>query len=393
MSDADAAPPAEPLTIAMLSPYALTRPGGVQGQVIGLANALRELGHRVTVLCPADKGERLPESVGDHVVVGRPIALSSNGSVAPVAFWPNAVAAVERTARSGGFDVLHAHEPLAPMAAYGLVLTAPLPMVGTYHRAGVSRWVPILTPLVELVGRRMQVKVAVSEAARVTGERSSGGSFEVLFNGVDVHRFETADPVRDEHGRPTVLFLGRHELRKGLNVLLDAFERVERSAVLWVAGDGPCSEVERRRHPASDRVQWLGVLSEDEVAARLAGAHVLCAPSLHGESFGMVLLEGLAAGCAVVASDIDGYRAAAGGHASLVPPGDVDALARALGVALADAVEGSGLSSPDARKAAVEYARGWSMDTLAERYVDVYRRAIAAYWSGHPRRSRRRATS
>ena len=361
--------------------------------MIGLANALRELGHRVTVLCPADKGERLPESVGDHVVVGRPIALSSNGSVAPVAFWPNAVAAVERTARTGGFDVLHAHEPLAPMAAYGLVLTAPLPMVGTYHRAGVSRWVPILKPLVELVGRRMQVKVAVSEAARETGERSSGGSFEVLFNGVDMHRFETADPVRDEHGRPTVLFLGRHELRKGLNVLLDAFERVERSAVLWVAGDGPCSEVERRRHPASDRVQWLGVLSEDEVAARLAGAHVLCAPSLHGESFGMVLLEGLAAGCAVVASDIDGYRAAAGGHASLVPPGDVDALASALGVALADAVEGSGLSSPDARKAAVEYARGWSMDTLAERYVDVYRRAIAAYWSGHPRRSRRRATS
>src|SRR6516225_3800637 len=228
----------------MLSPYALTRPGGVQGQVIGLANALRELGHRVTVLCPADKGERLPESVGDHVVVGRPIALSSNGSVAPVAFWPNAVAAVERTARKGGFDVLHAHEPLAPMAAYGLVLTAPLPMVGTYHRAGVSRWVPILKPLAELVGRRMEVRVAVSEAAKETGERSSGGEFEVLFNGVDVERFAGAAPLRDEEGRPTVLFLGRHEQRKGLDVLLDAFAMIDRSAVLWVSGDGPAGEVQ-----------------------------------------------------------------------------------------------------------------------------------------------------
>ena len=128
--------------------------------------------------------------------------------------------------------------------------------------------------------------------------------------------------MRDEQGRPVVLFLGRHEARKGLDVLLDAFAMVERPAVLWVAGDGPGSEVQRRRHPESDRVRWLGMLSDDEVASRLAGADVLCAPSLHGESFGMVLLEGMAAGCAVVASDIEGYRSAAGGHAELVPPGD-----------------------------------------------------------------------
>ena len=119
--------------------------------------------------------------------------------------------------------------------------------------------------------------------------------------------------------------------------------------------------------------------SDEEVAARLAGADVLCAPSLHGESFGMVLLEGMAAGCAVVASDIEGYRSAAGGHAVLVPPGDVPALTRALGTALAGAVEGSGQSATEQRKAAVEYARRWSMEALAERYVDVYTRAIAAY--------------
>jgi phosphatidylinositol alpha-mannosyltransferase len=227
----------------------------------------------------------------------------------------------------------------------------------------------------------MEVRVAVSDAARETGEQSSGGRFEVLFNGVDMERFESAVPVHDDADprRPTVLFIGRHEQRKGLNVLLDAFATLERPAVLWVASEGPATEVQRRRHPESDRVHWLGRLTDEEIAARLSGADVLCAPSLHGESFGMVLLEGMAAGCAVVASDIDGYRMAAAGHAALVPPGDKAALARALGVALADVVEGSGQSAPEAHKAAVEHARNWSMDTLAERYLDVYARAIASY--------------
>ena len=362
----------------MLSPYSLSRPGGVQGQVIGLSRALRVRGHDVTVLAPADGPGGMPDDVGEHYVIGRPTELHSNGSVAPVALSPTAAARAERFVRHGRFDVVHVHEPLAPMAAYGLVLTAPEPMVGTYHRAGVSRWVPVLKPLAELVGRRMQIRVAVSEAARRTGQRAGGGDFEVLFNGVEMDRFESAPPRRDEEGRPAVLFLGRHEQRKGLNVLLDSFARLERPAVLWVAGDGPATEVERRRYPESDRVRWLGLLRDDEVAARLAGAAVLCAPSLRGESFGMVLLEGMAASCAVVASDIEGYRTASGGHAALVPPGDAGALARALGSALADAVEGVGQSSPEARKAATEYARAWSMDTLAERYLDVYARAIDA---------------
>jgi phosphatidylinositol alpha-mannosyltransferase len=321
----------------------------------------------------------VPESVGEHFVIGRPVALRSNGSVAPVALSPIAAARAERFVRQGHFDVVHLHEPLAPMASYGFVLKAPLPMVGTYHRAGVSRWVRPLGPLAELVGRRMQIRVAVSESARETGLSSGGGDFEVLFNGVDMDRFELAEPYRDPEGRPAVLFLGRHEPRKGLQVLLDAFATLERPAVLWVAGDGPATEVQRRRHPPSDRVHWLGVLSDEEVASRLAGADVLCAPSLQGESFGMVLLEGMAAGSTVVASDIEGYRMASGGHATLVPPGDVAALARALDAALAEAAEPS---TTEARKEATEYARDWSMETLAKRYVDVYGRAIEAFRAG-----------
>ncbi|MGP0030465.1 MAG: glycosyltransferase family 4 protein [Acidimicrobiales bacterium] len=359
----------------MLSPYSLSRPGGVQGQVFGLAAALRALGHQVTVLGPED--EDTPVRSEDVVALGRPTGLRSNGSVAPVTLSPLAAARLERYVRHSDLDVLHIHEPLAPVAAYGLVLTDPVPLVGTFHRSGVSRWVPVLRPLAQLVGRRMEVRVAVSEAARDTGMKSAGGEYEVLFNGVDVERFARATPTPSD--RPAVLFLGRHEERKGLGDLLDAFALLDRPAVLWVAGDGPASEVQRRRHPESERVTWLGLLSDDEVARRAAGAAVLCAPSLRGESFGIVLLEAMAARCAVVASDLEGYRAAAGGHAALVPPGDVTALSRALGVALADAAEGSGLSSPEALKAAEVHVQAWSMERLAECYLDVYDRAVARY--------------
>ena len=358
----------------MLSPYALTRPGGVQGQVLGLSRALRRLGHEVTVLGPADPGESGADP--DVFVIGPARGVRANGSVAPVTVSPVAAWRAVRFVRLGAFDVLHLHEPLAPIAGYGFMLRPRVPMVGTYHRAGVSRWVPVLRPLVELVGRRMQVRVAVSEAARETAMQSSPGTYELLFNGVDMDAFATVDPVPSDH--PTVLFLGRHETRKGLGVLLDAFAQLHRPAVLWVASDGPQTEVQQRRYPESDRVKWLGRLRDDERDARLLGADVLCAPSLGGESFGMVLLEGMAARCAVVASDLPGYRAAAAGHAVLVPPGDRGALSRALGTALADAVEGNGRSSNRALKSAEAHVREWSMDRLAVRYVEIYERAIRA---------------
>ncbi len=369
----------------MLSPYALSRPGGVQGQVLGLSRALRTLGHEVTVIAPDERRDLTAHGADEVFVSGRPTGLRSNGSVAPVTISPLAARRAERFVRRGGFDVVHLHEPLAPLASYAIALRAALPMVGTYHRAGVSRWVPPFKPLLKLIGSRLGVRVAVSEAARQTAVTSNGGEYEVLFNGIAMERFAEAPPVRDPEGRPTLLFLGRHETRKGLSVLLDAFAALEGPAVLWVAGDGPAGEVQRRRHPASDRVQWLGLLSDDEVAARLAGADVLCAPSLRGESFGMVVLEGMAARCAVVASDLEGYRAAAGGHAALVAPGDIGALARALGVALADVREGSGQSAPEALTAALEHAGAWSMDALAQRYVEVYQRAIERFGSTSPR--------
>ena len=288
----------------------------------------------------------------------------------------------ERFVRKGGFDVLHLHEPLAPVAAYGFVASAPLPMVGTYHRAGVSRWVPVLKPLVYLVGSRLQVRVAVSEAARETALRSSKGrvrgALQRRGHGA-VHPW----PTRCRRiGPPSCSWDATRRARVWASCSMPSPCSTARPCCGWPA-TGRRARSQRRRHPESDRVNWLGILSDREVDARLVGADVLCAPSLRGESFGMVVLEGMAARCAVVASDLQGYRSAAGGHAVLVPPGDVDRACRGPSAwRWPTRPRGAGSRRVDALKAAEAHAQGWSMESLAERYVDVYERAIAAYRRG-----------
>lgn len=374
----------------MVCPYSLARPGGVQGQATGLARSLRRLGHEVAVLAP-DAGDPAgggppggraapPGGAGapfDGVHgIGRSVGLRSNGSVAPVALSPAAAARVARFAGERGAHVVHLHEPLAPVAGYACLLTRPAPLVGTYHRAGGSGWYRALRPVARWAASRLDVACAVSAAAAATAGAATGRACEVLFNGVEVARYAGAEPWPTEG--PTVLFLGRHEARKGLATLLEAFAGTPAPAVLWVAGDGPETAALRRRYPPSARLRWLGVLPDAEVARRLAGAHVLCAPSLRGESFGMVLLEGMAARCAVVASDLPGYRAAAAGHAALVPPGDAGALRDALAATLAGVAAGGGAGGPEALGAAARHADSWSMDRLAARYAELYARAAGA---------------
>jgi phosphatidylinositol alpha-mannosyltransferase len=360
----------------MVCPYSLARPGGVQGQATGLARALRRLGHEVAVLAPGEPDAHDPAASFDGThVVGRAVGVRANGSVAPVSLSPLAARRVERFARHHRADIVHLHEPLAPLLGYGCVVAKPAPLVGTFHRAGDSAGYRALRPLTGWAGRRLDVACAVSEEARRTAETAVGGSFEVLFNGVELERFADADPVPTD--RTTVLFLGRHEERKGLAVLLEAMETVADPVELWVIGDGPDTEALRRRYPETERWQWLGRLNDEAVAARLRGAHILCAPSLRGESFGVVLLEAMAAGCAVVASDLPGYRAASGGLAELVRPGDAPALAQALTAAVADAAASTGRAAPDQLALGRAHAEGWSMDALARRYETLYHRALA----------------
>ncbi|MCU1427219.1 MAG: glycosyltransferase, partial [Actinomycetia bacterium] len=207
-------------------------------------------------------------------------------------------------------------------------------------------------------------------AARDLAQEFLAGEYTVLWNGIDVERYAVGPAT--ESKRPAVLFIGRHEPRKGLDVLLDAWETLDRDAVLWVVGSGPQTEDLRRRRLGN--VEWLGVLPDDELAKRLRGATVFCAPSRGSESFGLVLLEAMAAGAPVVASDIEGYRNVARPEREAVvfQPDDPNALRDALRRVLDDAPLRASLAGA-ARARADEF----SMRRLAEAYVEVYERAMA----------------
>jgi phosphatidylinositol alpha-mannosyltransferase len=208
-----------------------------------------------------------------------------------------------------------------------------------------------------------------------TAKRALGGTYELIGNGVDFGRFSTADPWPTDG--PTVMFVGRHEQRKGLSVLLDAMSRVSnRRAVYWIAGSGPETSRLKEQYPSSDSLVWLGPIDDDELASRLRGAQIACFPSLGGESFGVVLLEAMAARSAIVASDLPGYRAAAQGHAQLVAAGDPAALAEQLEISLAAAESARGGSSDLVLDAAFAYASLRSMSAVAKQYLTVYEEAI-----------------
>jgi phosphatidyl-myo-inositol alpha-mannosyltransferase len=357
------------LRVMLSCPYSLSLFGGVQGQVLGLARALREIGVDARVIAPCDG----PPPEPGITTVGPSTRLPSNGSVAPIATGRAVARRTLEALRTFEPDVLHLHEPLSPGPNHAALVGTTIAAVGTFHsaRAGRNGWYETFRTGLRPMMRRLAVSTAVSEEARRQVTQTFGGDCEILPNGVDVASLVSGPVVAAD--APAILFVGRHETRKGLGVLLDAFAGLERDAELWVVGDGPHrGELQARDVP---RVAWLGRVSEAEKQARLRGATIACFPAIDGESFGVVLLEGMAAGTAVVASDIDGYRTVsrAGREALLVPPGDADALRDALRDLLDD---------PGRRDDMVAAGRlradEFSMTRLAERFVDVYERALAA---------------
>jgi phosphatidylinositol alpha-mannosyltransferase len=274
-----------------------------------------------------------------------------------------------RALRSRKFDVVHLHEPFAPGASYALLLFATSPLVGTFHRSGPSAFYNLLRPLARAGANRLKVRCAVSEEALATVRKALGGHYELIGNGVDLEHFASAAPSPTTN--PTSIFVGRHEPRKGLAVLLEAFEGIK-GATLWICGSGPQTPELMARFPQDETRKWLGRVADDELARRLAGAHVACFPSLGGESFGVVLLEAMAARCVAVASDLPGYRYVAAGNAELFEPGNVGSLHELLQRTLDDSRSGRGRSAPASLDAAYCAASRFSMAEIAARYVSVY---------------------
>jgi phosphatidylinositol alpha-mannosyltransferase len=356
------------MRIGMICPYSLSLPGGVQAQVLALARALREKGHDARVLGPCDG----PPPDSSVTPLGNSIPTAANGSVAPIAPDPSAQLRTIRALRDEEFDVVHLHEPLAPGPTMTAMVFKASPMVGTFHAAGTSQAYVWLNPVVRWLVKRLDVRTAVSEDARDMARHALGGEYIVLFNGIEIDRIDRTTPI--EAGGPTIFFVGRHEPRKGLEVLLHAMTQLPASVRLWVAGDGPDTARLQSTVAGDPRIEWLGRISDEEKFARLRGATVLCAPSLRGESFGVVLLEAMAAHTPIVASDLPGYSrvARAGRDAVLVPPGDSAALAAALTSVISDRGCASRLVA-----SGIERAGQFSIGVLADRYLELYERAIA----------------
>lgn len=372
------APSLRVVRVALVCPYSLSVPGGVQGQVLGLARALRHAGHEAVVLAPVDAEVPDTDLPAEAVIgLGRTVPVPANGSVARLAVTPLALARLAAELRRLRPAVVHVHEPLAPGSNWA-ALARPGPKVGTFHRAGDVKGARLLAPAARALASRLAVRTAVSEQARAGAQRLLGGDYILVGNGVELDRFARAEPW--PAAGPTVCFVGRHEPRKGLDVLLDAFARLDPflGARLWVAGEGPETAALTQRYRTLGGIEWLGRIDDHELARRMAGAHVLCAPSRFGESFGVVLLEAMAARAVVVASDIPGYAAVVGSHGVLVPPGDATALAGALGTVLGDLAAGRGAGSPSFLDAAARHASQWAMDAVAGRYLEVYERVLAS---------------
>lgn len=361
------------MKVGLVCPYSWDVPGGVRTHVADLAAALRTRGHDVSVLAPADDPAALESGVAD---AGRPIPIRFNGSVARLSFGVKATRRVRAWIRDGGFDVLHVHEPIAPSAALLATWIARGPIVATWHSSyDRSRTLSASYYISQTVMEKVRGRIAVSEDARRTLVNHLGGDAVLIPNGVRVSAYagdERLDGVDPSH--PSILFLGRiDEPRKGLAVLLAALPTlIARFPTLQVLVAGPGDAVEQQAdlpREVAERVRFLGRITDEDKAKALHAVDVYVAPHTGGESFGIVLVEAMAAGTAVVASDLPAFRRVLGdgrfGRLSAI--GDSAALADAVGSLLAD---------PPARQrlvtAATERVAEFDWDHVVDDVIAVY---------------------
>ena len=367
------------MRVGIVCPYSWDIPGGVQAHVRDLAEKLIALGHTVSVLAPGDDDAvGLPPYV---VVAGRAVPIPYNGSVARLQFGVVSAARVRRWLRDGSFDVVHVHEPAPPSLSLLTCMIHDGPLVATFHAATArSRFLAMFDTVLQPFLEKLSGRIAVSPAARKLIVEHLGADAVVIPNGVAVRHFAEARPFP---GYPreaqTIGFVGRYdEPRKGMDVLLGALTLLAPSRPglkLLVAGRGEADEF-RARLPAAlaGRVDLLGQVSEADKAALLRSVDVYCAPNTGQESFGIILLEAMAARTAVVASDMEAFRHVLdGGRAgALFRPGDAQALAETLATVLDDADLRARLVAEGDRAVAP-----YDWDVIAQEVLRVYELAIA----------------
>lgn len=364
-----------PLRIAIVTQAYHPAVGGVTEHVDACARVLRERGHHVTVVTARFGGEAAGET--DVVRIGRNIVIPYNGAEANVTIGRALGRDLRRVLDSGAFDVVHVHCPLTPTLPLLALRVAQVPVVGTFHTT-LSSDLPLRVfrrPLLAYF-RRIDRPIAVSPSARECVTRQFPGPVEIVPNGVDTDRFRPGrlrDPRFDD-GVPNILFVGRHDPRKGLPDLLAACAVLAREGLafrLVVVGDGRERRLAERMAagPLEGRVQFHGRASNAELPRYYASADVFCSPARDRESFGMVLLEAMASGVAVVASDIPGYRAVImpGENGLVTPPRDPAGIAGALRALLADPGRRALLAARGLRT-----AREHAWPRIVERLEEIY---------------------
>jgi phosphatidyl-myo-inositol alpha-mannosyltransferase len=325
------------MKIGLVTPYVYPLPGGVNQHVRYLYENLRLRGHDVRILTSSHGLQRASD--GDVIRIGKGFSMPANGSVGTITVSPRFLSQVHAVLDREQFDLLHFHEPFVPFLSLVVLGLSNSVNVATFHAfGGFSPAYSIGKRLMGPSVGRLHGRIAVSAAARHFVERFFPGDYKVIPNGVDVDRFQRAVPIaRWQDGTKNILFVGRFESRKGLLHLLKAYRILRKTGCdcrLLVVGGGP-QDKEMRRYLATRKlggVEFLGRVSDDERDALFKTADIYCSPATGRESFGIVLLEAMAAGTAIVASDIHGYKGVVrrGREGLLVPPGQPKAIAGAL---------------------------------------------------------------
>ena len=367
------------MKIGIVVPFSWSFLGAIVEHAELQAAALEARGHEVRLIMandpPGQFTRALHPRVGRHgrppanvIAVGRSVIVPANGSLPNICLSPRSVFRIKAVLERERFDVLHLHEPMTPSICVAALAIATCPIVATHHASGELGWMKLGMRAWGFLMRRVDQRIAVSEQARMSADRWLGGPWEVIPNGVLVP--DEAEPGGREH---TITFAGRHEPRKGLQVLIRAWPEIHRRTGLrlQVAGADPLAVrllLSRLRVP-DEGIDVLGFLSQEELTDALRATKALVAPSLGGESFGMVLTRAFACATPVVVSDIPGYREVVTPETSVaVPPGDVEALADAVELLVAD---------EPGREAMGAAARELAVDRYA--WADIARRLEAVY--------------
>ncbi len=372
------------MKIGIVVPFSWSYWGGVVEHAENQANALRARGHDVQILMghdpPGVKTRLLHPRTGRHgdlpagiIPIGRSVVVPANGSLPNVVLSPRAMLRVRDVLAEQQFDLLHLHEPLTPVICVVSLAYAKCPVVGTWHAAGDLAWMRAGLKAWGFLADRIDARIAVSRMAAESAARWLGPGFEIVPNGVVVPEHSDADGREHQ-----IVFIGRHDARKGLPVLLEAWPTIRRAsgARLRLIGTDPLQYrlLHSRMRFDEDGIDVLGIVSNELRARELAAAKIFVSPALGGESFGMVLVEAFAEATPVIASNIPGFAdVAVPDAATLVPPGDPDALAEAVIGLLAD--EDRRVAMGRAGRALAEERYAWP--DVAQRLEKIYERVSA----------------